>query len=164
MDPTTELLEQLKDIELPGRSGWWIAPGWLVLAALLGLAIWMGLRGLRAYRHHKKTNWRPEARAEIAMIRSDIENARYANVLSSCSRLARRIAIAMDTRAGVAELTGEHWLSKLDELGNTDFFSTGKGRLLATAPYRRESPDDQTTMLEVLGALEKIIDSRGDKR
>lgn len=164
MDQTTELLKQLKDIELPDRSGWWIAPGWFVLAILFALAIWLGLRWLRHYRHYKKTNWRPEARAEIAMIRSDIEGDRHAKVLSSCSRLARRIAMAMDTRAGVAELTGEEWLNKLDELGHTDFFTTGAGRLLATAPYRRENPDDRTQVLEVLNALEQVIDSKSGQR
>lgn len=157
MDPKADLLTQLQDIDLPEHSGWWIAPGWFLLAALLVLLCWYGYGRWKKYRHHQKTNWRPEALAEVQQLRTEIDAGQFGDVLTGASRLARRVALAMSGREDVAVLTGERWLQKLDDLSETKAFTKGAGRLLATAPYRPDGVTDESLLRDIVDAVEVLI-------
>jgi len=160
MDPKADLLKQLQDIELPERSGPWLAPGWmLLLLVLVGSLIFLYWCWKR-YQHYRRTNWRPEAREIINTLRTDIENRRYDRVLSECSRLVRRVALARDSREEVASLTGKAWLLKLDALSDSTEFTKGAGRLLGSAQYRKGNIEDSALLLGVVDAVELLVEGK----
>jgi hypothetical protein len=49
--------------------------------------------------------------------------------------LIKRVALSVYPRARVASLTGDQWLSFLDQTGRTDAFTKGSGRWIARLAY-----------------------------
>lgn len=133
MDPA-EL--PLRDIHLPPAPGWWPpAPGWWVLGAI-GLATLAALVWLR-YRTRGPVPARRTARRELERIRARWNtDGDAAELLRALSALLRRVAMTRLSRPAAAGVHGQAWLEVLDELYGGDAFSTGPGRVLATAPYR----------------------------
>lgn len=162
MDPKADLLTQLQDIDLPQHQGWWIAPGWILLAVVLVLLCWFAYNRWKKYQHHQRTNWRPEALTELEDLRREIDAGQFSEVLSGASRLARRVALAKSGREEIAVLTGERWLEKLDELSQSTSFTTGAGRLLATAPYRPDGVNDEALLRDIVDAVETLIVPAGN--
>ena len=131
----------LRGLHLPVEPGWWPpGPAWwiaaLVVAALIIFAVIVIARRRDARR------WQLAALSEWRSIKGiGLNNpGERIEVVQACSRLLRRVALALFPRLDVAGLTGERWLMQLDNLGQTSAFSNGVGRLLVDAPYKPESP------------------------
>lgn len=105
--------------------------GWMVLVVLSALAAAYGLYRYLDYR--KRNAYRRQALSALQTTGADA--AEIAIVL-------RRTALAAYPRESVAGLSGEAWLNFLDRTGETDVFSTGVGRMLATAPYQVSTQAD----------------------
>jgi hypothetical protein len=138
-DPTS--LDRLRDVILPAPIPWWPpAPGWLLVGALLVLLFCWWL--ICAIRHWQSNCYRREALALLdAAGISDVELA----------TLIKRVALSTYPRERVAALTGERWLTFLDQTGHTDAFTQGPGRWIARLPYepqlKASLPDDERRRL-----------------
>lgn len=147
----------LRDLHLPVEPGWWPpAIGWWLLAfVVLGATIWLGRQ---LYRYRAKRLWKAIAMVEIERIGKlpvDTDSQRREQ-LQACSRLARRVALAVAPRSNVASLVGEAWLEYLDSLSNTIDFTQGPGRLLAVGPYAPEAPEHKE-LESVLLLIERTV-------
>ncbi len=163
MDEKTALLEQLEDINLPGNAGFPIAPGWIVLLVLCVLGLWLAYT---LWRRHKNKpppppDWQTPARVELRQLQERVRNGQSNGVLADCSRLARRISLAIESRQAVAPLTGDAWLAKLDELSHSHFFTQGLGQQLAHAPYQKNIETPAVELETILDALNKLVDQPG---
>jgi hypothetical protein len=125
----------LIDIPLPPQVSLWPAtwPARIAIIVLLAAAIvgtWQFLR------HRRVNRYRREALAELTPI------ARMApqQIAAQLSLLIRRTALAAFPREQIAPLAGESWLVFLDRSLDSAEFSTGAGRLLASAPYAPIAP------------------------
>ena len=128
----------LRDIHLPEAITWWPpAIGWwlllfVILAALVGG--WM---------LYKKLTRRTAIKTGLEMllsIKQSEENDQLA-LLKQLSSCIRRVAMSTDSRAEVASLTGEKWLSYLDQSVEGTPFSSGVGQYLSDAHYRQTAPE-----------------------
>lgn len=120
MDPAAleQALAGLREIHHPPPPGIWpLAPGWwllICLAILLPLIAWFVLRLVKARR--KRLRVRKLALAEFAQL-----NARWAEnhdaeaTVPELAVLIRRAAIAQFGSAVVAPLSGDAWLSFLQQ-------------------------------------------------
>jgi hypothetical protein len=125
----------LRDWHLPEPVAWWPpAPGWWLVAALvmiavvLGWALWRRRRQGAAVRAALS---RLTALNQAFQIGGD--QRRFA---AEVSQLLRRLALIRYPRERVAGLTGSAWLTFLDATGGGDGFTQGSGRVLADRPYR----------------------------
>lgn len=155
-----QLLSQLHDIELPASTGLQVAPIVWILLLLALVALWFWWERSQPQKPVVR-DWRPDARLELARIRSTLEQQQLVNVVPDCSRLARRVALSVRPREAVASLTGAAWLSVLDELSQSGQFTQGPGQMLADGPYRRHHPEDAAQLGELMGAMEHLVESAG---
>ncbi len=154
MNPTEqELLAQLRDAHAPLDPGWWPpAPGWWLLALVIVVAV----SALSWWLHDRRQpHWRKSARQVLDQLaeRKLQTPGDCSAVLTECSTLMRRVALAVHPRATVAHLTDSHWLERLDSIGRTDEYSAGVGRLLTRHPYMapgRVSADQVTRLLKLM--------------
>lgn len=128
-------VEGLKDIVLAPSVGFFPpAPGWYVVALLLlGLAVWAVLR----YRRRRAANlYRRQALAELESLVEILEHkgGRH-EVAARLPELLKRVALHVEPRAAVADLTGPAWIRELDRMSGGDGFSKGPGRLLPRLAY-----------------------------
>jgi hypothetical protein len=148
------LLANLRGLQLPDEPSWWPpAPGWWMLAVVVLLLTGVGMRQLKRGRRAPSVPWQQSALSEHRAISTALQEGTPLNqVLARASVLMRRVALASLPRTQSAAVQDESWLFLLDELGSTDEYSAGVGRLLLTHPYRRHS-DLQTTEVDDLLAL-----------
>jgi len=145
-------LAQLRDIHLPPPLGWWPpAPGWWLLALIVAAGLFGVIFWLRRFR---RGNYRRAARRELRRLRENPQGLTDHQLLTAVAALVRRVALASCGRARVASLSGEAWLTFLDQTGKTDQFSTGPGRVLGADLYRPESAVDVEALL---GLVEKWL-------
>ena len=157
-----ELLNTLRDIHPPPPVSWWpLAPGWWLLLSgiFVGVVLlWWWLR--------RAQPWRRDALRMLQELELEFRaNGEVATCVAQVSVLLRRVALSVRTPAtardgGSAEnagavfppaaLTGEAWLKYLDELGRTEQFSTGIGRVLISAPYARAEPVDVPQLIKLV--------------
>lgn len=151
-------LSQLRDIHLPAPISWWPpAPGWWLLAVLV-VAIVIGLM-IMAHRR-QRDNWRRSALLELTQLRQQYDSQPSApqTIVSGLSVLLRRVAISCFPRGEVAMLSGDKWLAFLDRsMGEGAPFQSGKGRLLAVAPYMPGASIPADAMLELFALSEDWI-------
>lgn len=128
----------LRDIHLPDPVSWWpMAPGWwivIVLACLLaGIAVWR-------YRKHRLNRLSAIflAKSRLNELREQYLEHKDVSVLArEISILLRRLSISAFPRKETASLTGTAWLQHLDAHMPDSPFTSGAGRILIEAPYRR---------------------------
>lgn len=134
MNNASDPLSDLRDIHLPDPVSFWPpAPGWwialILLMGLIPLSIW-------AFRKIRIPKAFRTARHELQGLReSYAANQQDLTLTVGLSRLLRRYAIAVYGREHVAGLTGQHWLTFLNEKGHTNQFTDGVGNVLVSAPY-----------------------------
>ena len=144
----------LRDLHLPEAIGWWpLAPGWWFLIALaLG---GMGYLLYRGYQEWRRNAYRRIALKELARIRNDYRKGVDAVTLATeLSELLRRTMLAYAPRAEVAGLTGDAWLTWLDEGLDDKPFSNGAGRNVESLPYRRR--EDIVDDIDIDGLIQAI--------
>lgn len=127
----------LRDIHLPEAvSSWPPAWGWWALLALLAVLVGLGFF-LAWWRRQQRASAVSLARMEFERICKRYDEAGDAmQLVKDSSGLLRRLSISLFPREQVASLTGEEWLSFLDEQSGDQAFSRGSGRILVDAPYR----------------------------
>lgn len=129
-----ELLDMLEPVPEPAAVSLMPqTPGWIVLGIVVVVAVWWGLRQMRARR--RAGAYRRAALAELdrAGDKAEDDSAYIATLL-------RRTALAGYPRAQVAGLTGDDWLNFLDQSYGGKGFSGPEGKALLAAPYRRNIP------------------------
>ena len=153
MADSADLLNNLRDIHAPPPVSWWPpAPGWwlLLVVIIVVLLVWWRWRRARPWRRH--------ALRELQQL--ELEFGTTGDVVlcvAQVSVLLRRVALSVRTPVTAAALTGDAWLKYLDELGSTQQFSTGIGRVLISAPYARaESVDVPGLIILTRRWLKKI--------
>ena len=130
----------LRDIHLPQPVSWWpLPPGWWIVLALVllvtGLGVWFYRR-----RRLQRLSAVYLARLELHKVHERyIYNEDLRQFAVELSSLLRRLSISLYPRAETASLTGEDWLRHLDQPLPEKPFSTGAGRILIEAPYRRQT-------------------------
>ncbi len=140
----------LRDPHLPEPISWWPpAPGWwgllilFILTSILGLALLARFRRTRV----KRDALRVLNRLEVAFH----SGADMHKAVAAISILVRRVSLSLYPREQVASLTGERWLSFLDESINEKAqagrFSQGAGRAIAEAPYNPAYDVDLPSLL-----------------
>ena len=150
----------LRDIHLPGEISFWPpAPGWWILVALIIAAV---AGGIWLYRHNRqlKLSATRMAREQLQLIVARYQSDKDPlELIQQLSVLLRRLSISLYPRTEVASLTGQAWLEFLDRQSAQQNFSTGSGRLLSEAPYRRTV--DAAEAEQVLQYCQQWIDKIG---
>lgn len=143
MNPQTLVL---KDIHLPAEVGAWPpALGWwglmlLTILVLFGFVwVWRWLRQVTVKKQALQLLNGLESNPDL----TDQQK------LQALSRLLRRVCISRFPRQEVAGLTGESWLTFLDQQWNYQSFSSGAGRCLVDAPYQADTGVDIQPMFEL---------------
>ncbi|MFQ5658913.1 MAG: DUF4381 domain-containing protein [Gammaproteobacteria bacterium] len=136
---TNPLKLPLKDIHLPGPVSWWPpAPGWWILLGLLLFLIFLSLWWYRR-RQRLKLSAANLAREQLLALQGHYSTHRDPRrLVEEISILLRRLSISAFSRMQTASLTGDAWLQYLDRPMQDHPFSSGPGRILIDAPYRRE--------------------------
>jgi len=141
MDPaTTHPLElPLRDIHLPANVSWWPpAPGWWFLA---GLMIILMIVVAAWYRRRQRLQMSAIklARKELEELRDKYQQDRDSQqLIREISILLRRLNISIYPRKDTAGLIGSAWLQHLDQSMQGEPFTSGAGKILVDAPYRRD--------------------------
>ena len=145
IQPGTEPLAALRDIHQPEPVADGLpAPGWWLLTLLLLIALWSLCRRLIARR--RASRYRREARAELATLLATWQQQHDDRAyLAALQQLLKRVALTSFPRENVASLTGEGWVTFLDQsVGNRSSdnpyldkyeFSTGVGEILIDGNY-----------------------------
>ena len=128
----------LRDIHLPEPISWWpIAPGWWIIFASLFLLIVVIFIAKRMY---ISKQLKRDIKAELKNIKQQFQQTQNKPQLAKAlSVLLRRASMSYYPKTDIAGLTGDHWLSYLDEsnanasAGNN--FQSDTGKVLLSAPY-----------------------------
>ena len=156
----------LRDIHLPdGVSFWPLAYAWWVLIAVLVAIV---LIAIFIYWRHKlaKISAITKAREELARITGNYQQSKNPLLLArEISILFRRLSISLFPRTEVASLTGDEWLTFLDQYVTGSPFSQGQGRMLIDAPYRQHvEADDVDSFLSQCKDWIDAVSRSGRKR
>lgn len=139
----TDLLQQLKSLELPPEPALWPpAPGWwFVFACVLGCAGWAAMR-LR--QRHTLAGPRRSANAELAQLRLNFQAGKLSasTYVDEVNELLKRLLRRYQPTDAALTAFGVSWLTYLDELTNSEGYSAGPGRVLGTDRYRRDVDAD----------------------
>lgn len=141
----------LRDIHLPQTVGWWPpAPGWWMVAALLGVFLLIGIWRWRG----AKADYAPSLKS-LSLRNLETIHENYAQhgdnqrLIRELSVLLRRISMSQWPRERSASLTGKPWLKFLDRTLENEPFSCGPGKALVEAPYRPDPSFDADLLLKV---------------
>jgi hypothetical protein len=138
----------LRDIHLPESVAFWpLAYGWWILIftviTVISLAVFLYLR----YRKNRLSAI-TLARQEYTRISGEYQQHNDAIWLAAqISILMRRLSVSLFPRTQVASLTGDEWLSFLDNQVPDQPFASGTGRVLVDAPYREKISNDDAEEL-----------------
>ncbi len=140
------LFERLRDIQVPaGVSVWPLAPGWWLLLTLLSAVLVAG-----SIFWYRRRALRRAALKELAGIQDKYRRDHNSAALAmGISTLLRRVALAREPRSPVAGLCGDAWLAYLNRRGETDAFTRGAGRVLASLPYGSGEPVDVSHLVSL---------------
>ena len=137
----------LKDIHLPEAISWWpLASGWwLLLTCLVLLAVIVFF----IKKTHQRKQLNREINIEIKKIKTQFRHTKNKYELAqSLSILLRRSSISFYSEKNVAGLTGERWLTFLDDTtsktngsSNTEKLQSKMGNVLIVAPYLPKTSD-----------------------
>jgi hypothetical protein len=131
-DPAS--LDRLHDIVAAEAAPWWPpAPGWWLIAALVGVWVIAGVWALIA-------RYRRDAYRRVAL--TELERLQAAGDAAGLATLLKRVALSAFPREQVASLCGTAWLAFLDRTGATDAFTRGPGRSIEEAAFTRGAKPD----------------------
>ncbi len=129
-------LQQLRDIALPAAPSWWPpAPGWWLLLALgIGLLGW--LIHLLRKRHQQRAPQRYAtqlyAQLQQRYANQELTSGQYVH---GTNQILKRLLIHQAWHKDAIAATDTKWLQLLDQLDNSQDFSTGPGQVLGNARF-----------------------------
>lgn len=145
LNPALNSQLELRDIHLPDPVSWWpLAPGWWILFTALVIFVFAALIARKIYQGRQLKR---EIAGELEQIKQQFEKSQDKSQLAkSLSILLRRVSITYNPSANVAGLTGNSWLSWLDDTHDTASrqssanikFQSDTGKVLLSAPYLPE--------------------------
>ncbi len=158
-------LEQLRDIHLPDPIGWW-PPSLALLTVLIIGAILLMLLALLSLRAYRRGALKRAALKELQVIQQAHQTGKKNayDALNAVAALLRRTCLSRFPRASVAQLTGEAWLTFLDNAydpsGRANPFRAGAGRALESLRYRTvdASNTEKSTEKSALPGLFEITE------
>lgn len=125
----------LHDIHLPAPVGWWPpAPGWWLVALLSLLLLGWLLR--TAWRSWRVWRWQRRLLADFGHFPQPLDKLSSTQFATVLSGQLRRLALTLFPATDVASLSGEAWLSFLEQHSPRGGFLHGAGRYLADGLYR----------------------------
>ena len=151
MNPASEPL-QLRDIHLPSDISWWPpAPGWWLL---LGLIVLISITGVVIYRYWQARKLYRAANLELLAIQTAYaQHADDQQLVQALSIWLRRVCLSCYPRATVAGLTGQDWLTFLDQQlsrsKHPQRFSDASGQVLINGPYQQSTQVDADVLLSL---------------
>jgi hypothetical protein len=151
------LLARLHDIIEPAAPELWpLAPGWILVIALLGLLL---LRAAQFARMAWRQNaYRRQAAAELAQLQKALDASTAATSASQALSILRRCALHVAPRHDVAALTGSGWANFL--ASRIDFpISDELGALLFSAAYQPARRVDAISAQRVLDFAQRWVTS-----
>ncbi len=145
----------LRDIHLPEPISWWpIAPGWwlLITALFLIITLFFIIKKIYASRQLKR-----DIRSELETIKQQFYKIQdKSRLVKSLSVLLRRASISYYPKTNIAGLTGNDWLSYLDQTSNETStrmkFQSDIGNILLSAPYLPDNSEmdfDAKTLIQL---------------
>jgi len=162
VNPLDQTLEQLKDIHMPAPEAWYHLPlgWWLVLGALLILAMMATIAWPHLKRRHQRTNQQRALRQSMTQALEKVERDYAAHhdaqvLLSSLSILLRRITITLFESQHTAGLIQTEWLQFLDSQWHgvkpsPAFSDEPFADLLTHAAYRPNVDENMNSRVEAL--------------
>jgi hypothetical protein len=133
---------------LPQTIGWGI-----VLLALIGLGVWLGVL---ARRRQRTRRYRELALRDLEALRRQYQGGARQEVFSALPELVKRTALVAFPRPDVASLTGKEWLEFLNRSYDGAGFTDGPGRWLPSLAYACRAgqpvPDE-----EEMGSLVSLV-------
>ena len=131
-------LAQLRDIHLPSEiSQWPLAAGWNILI-LLFITLTIATVFL-TYRYWRASHYKREALKELNLIQQAFQNnsSDYLATAQALSNLLKRIALTLYPRSNIAPLHGNAWLTRLDEMSASHFFTEHEGQILGDTLFKK---------------------------
>ncbi|GMR01665.1 MAG: DUF4381 domain-containing protein [Gammaproteobacteria bacterium] len=132
----------LRDIHLPEPISWWpLAPGWWILVACI---IFVILTLFIARKIYQARQLKRDITAELEQIKQQFKKTQNKSQLArSLSVLLRRANITYNPTSNIAGLTGDDWLTWLDDTNKSSTadtrFQSDTGKILLSAPYLPEN-------------------------
>ena len=139
------LLKDLKEIHHPEPISWFPpAPGWYIVGIIFLLGLIYGVYLSYCY-------WRKwKKRRDILQQLEQLKNSPTELLLQRATILLKRVAMDTYSRQEVCSLSGQAWLTFLDQKMGTDEFSHGIGKQLLTAPYQKNPPPQAQEILDLV--------------
>jgi hypothetical protein len=126
-------------IHLPDAISWWpLAIGWWLIIPVIAFSLIILIRFLIArYRRQKPMK---AALKQLKNIQTNHQkNQNDLELMQQLSILLRQAALSYFGRASVAGLTGERWLSYIDQYSSTPYFTRPPANEMVIAPYKNEA-------------------------
>jgi len=131
-----DLLQQLRDLQLPASPAWWPpAPGWWLVAAMVLALGWLGVRtALRAYRRRRPIRRARQLHAELwgRYRTGELDDRGY---VDGCNELLKRLMIHGLGIDAARRASDEPWLQLLDRALGEPAFTAGPGRMLGESRF-----------------------------
>ena len=160
------VMSELRDVHQPELGGLTIAPldflFALLLCTLIALLVWWFNKRRRA---HQRSLWQRQANSELLDIRTRLAERRMSETVAACSRLLRRVTLAVEPRSNIASLTGDAWLHKLDGLHGSDSFTHSASKVPALLQLAYKRPHESTDVAAVSPArhdIDQLIELTGE--
>lgn len=137
----------LKDIHLPDMSLWWPpAVGWWILLILIA-GLFVGLPYLRRWMKHKSV--KKLSLIEFKKITKTFDQQEdKSKLVGELSILLRRIMMNYQGRHSTAALTGDAWITHLNEMVVERCFNANQESLLAQGQYQRDPDVDIDSFIQ----------------
>ena len=153
MNPTQNPLEQLRDIHLPDTiNSWILAPGWwTVIIALTVFSVYLARRWF--VRRSRLKLLKP---ASIEL--KAIENLTPDNqAITRLSALLKRICLIYYPAKKVASLSGDDWITFLNQHADKPLFDDVSTKLFTQVAYQPEQILEKSQWLKLIRQSEQII-------
>ncbi len=158
MNPSDPLAE-LRGLSMPGAPffDWWpLSIAWWVVLILVIVATYLLARFIK---RQVADSWYKQAMNELGVIREQNQagDISQQDLLIRCSALCRRVAMAVEGREAIAGLTGMAWRLKLDELSESQEFTTGIGKFLDDRLWQKPKDNKDEAHSDVLDLVSRVI-------